>query len=969
MLVAWISGGVLEEQLGGAVAQFVGGLPDGGQGHDPVGRKVDVVVADQGYVVGHTESGAGEPSIYAEGHHVVAAEDAGGHGAIKQAAGGEDAVLDANAVLDHLQHRLARFQAGAGQGFSSAYRLRAGSWDSEVVRSQQSILVPYAGPALCSGQRLEWTVKVWTDLGESEWSVPAFWEMGLLDPSDWTARWIEPHDAEDLGGRRPHPVRYLRGSVSLPEDFGSARLHVTAHGIYEFFINGHRVGDLELSPGFTSYESTLQVQAFDVATLLRPGPNVLGAILSGGWVKWTRLYRDRYPLGLLAQLNVQHRGTGLLRFGTGQGWVSGEGEIRTADLYEGEVVDRRMAQSDWLEPTVSLEGWKPVGVRDYDPRRLAASPSPPVRRVQELPPLTVARLSGGSVVVDLGQNINGWVRLRNLGPSGTTLTLTHGESLHPDGSVRPVTWPDTGWHESAPGAPFQQDLIVAAGSQGEVFEPRHTTHGFRYAQIDGHPGTIADSDVTGVVVHTDLRRTGWFECSDPRINRLHEAAVWSFRGNACEIPTDCPTRERVGWTGDWQIFFPSAAFLYDVAGFAQKWLRDLASDQRADGMVWHGAPNPEPLEQYASMPPGNAGFGDAAVLVPWGMYLAYGDLGILERQWDSMVRWVGYVERLARDHRHPSRVAVRPDAAPHERYLWDTGFHWGEWNEPGMLPPGASPQTVAEFVRSLHTADHGNVATADFHRSAAVMARVAELLGRASEATRYGLLANRVREAWQREFLGEDGGVLPGTQADHVRALAFGLVPNEKRGAVAANLVGLIRRVGMHLGTGFLSTPYLLPVLADTGHLDVAYALLFQDTEPSWLAMIDRGATTIWEQWNGIDEHGQAHESLNHYSKGSVITFLHQYVAGLRQNDDSAAYRRILIEPRPGGGITSAQARLAAPLGRIESTWHIDVTRFVLEVTIPPGCAAEVRLPDGSRHTARPGRTGYSCAVAPTTAK
>ncbi|SEE56283.1 family 78 glycoside hydrolase catalytic domain [Jiangella alba] len=843
--------------------------------------------------------------------------------------------------VEHVEHPLGltvatprlswRLPSGANR--QTAYRLRAGGWDSGRVASDQSLLVPYAGRPLRSGERLDWTVKVWTDAGESAWAEPAWWEMGLLAADDWVAQWIEPPQPP-AGSTSPHPAHLVSGVARVDRSCERARLHVTAHGIYEFFINGERVGDAELTPGFTSYESTLQVQTFDVTDLIVVGQNKLDAVLSGGWVKWTRRYRH-VPLGLLAQLHVLQTDGSLARFGTGPDWIAAASVVRTADLWHGQVVDLRAERGTG----------DPVRTRDFDPKRLRSSPAPPVRRIEELRAVSVTRVSATRQVIDLGQNVNGWIRLSKLGPEGTTLTVTYGEALDHDGDV--TVDHVTGLDPEHSGS-FQTDKVTTTGRPGATFEPRHTTHGFRYARVEGHPEDFDVDDVTGVVVHTDLRRTGWFECSDDRVNKLHEAAVWSFRGNACDIPTDCPTRERAGWSGDWQIFVSTAAFLYDVAGFSVKWLRDLAADQRPDGVVSHCVPNPEPDSFYADFPPGSAGWGDAAVIVPWEVYRAYGDLEVLEQQWPSMTSWVDYAARTAREHRHLLRKAARPASAPHEPFLWDTGFHWGEWLEPGADMSGA---TIAE----LRARDHGTIATAYLYHSARLLAQVAAALDRATDAGRYSDLAESVRLAWQTEFIREDGTIEPDTQASYVRALAFDLLPPEFRPGATERLVDLIRKADNHLGTGFLATPYLLPVLADNGHLDVAYELLFQDTEPSWLAMIDRGATTIWEQWNGIDKTGTPNASLNHYSKGAVVSFLHRYTAGIRMLDSAPAYRRFMIEPRPGGGITSAQATHDSPYGRIRSSWRVDGERFSLDVTVPPGTTAEVRLPDGRTFEARPG--------------
>ena len=458
----------------------------------------------------------------------------------------------------------------------------------------------------------------------------------------------------------------------------------------------------------------------------------------------------------------------------------------------------------------------------------------------------------------------------------------------------------------------------------------------------------------GVFVHTDMRRTGWFASSDERLDRFHEAAVRSFRGNACDIPTDCPHRERHGWTGDWQLYVPTASFLYDVAGLSTKWLRDVAVDQWPDGTVANISPTPrnEGREGPIAFLNGSAGWGDAAVIVPWEIYRAYGDVQVLDELWPTMVRWLDRAERMAREQRHPSRIARNPEPAPHERYLWDTGFHWGEW-----LEPGEGPGPMEEFV----AADKGDVATAFFAHSAGLMARIAALLGREDDADRYAGLAAEVRAAWQAEYLDEDGRLTPDTQANHVRALAFDLVPEELRAAVADRLVELIRKADTHLGTGFLSTPYLLPVLADTGHLDVAYELLQQDSEPSWLVMVDRGSTTVWERWNGVSEDGVPHESLNHYSKGAVVSFLHRYTAGIELVEP--AYRRFRVRPRPGGGLTSAEAVHDSPYGRIASAWRIEGDTLQLRVVVPAGTTAEVVLPDGTTLPAAPGEHTFTSTL------
>jgi len=801
-------------------------------------------------------------------------------------------------------------------------------------------------------------VRVWTDQGESSWSEPVVLDSGLQD-ADWTAVWVgvdEPHRPEK--GHRP--AHWLR-SVFQADPAVPTRLSVTALGLYEVFVNGARVGDVELAPGYTQYRDRVQYQSYDVTPLLRPGPNVVAVLLADGWYRGqVGIPRAADQFGtdtaLRLQLESPHspdRADWTVVAGTDTSWRSAPSHVLVADLIGGQQEDRRLVEPDLHDPDHDDSTWHPVV-----PRRVAVaivSPvAPPPRRVEQLRPVSVTRGPNGAQIVDLGQNINGWVRLDDLGPAGTTLTLRHGEHLDADGSL------DTAHLDvdipifPAPLPLGQIDLVTSAGRDGDSFEPRLTTHGFRFVSIEGHPGELGPDDVTGVVVHSDLRRTGWFSCSDDRLNRLHEAVVWSLRGNMCDIPTDCPQRERAGWTGDWQVFAPTAAYLFDVLGFTRKWLRDVALDQRADGCVANVSPCP-PAEGFGGPMAGlngSAGWGDVVVSTPWQLHQAYGDDSLLHETWTTATRWVDYAADRAQQGRHPARAAARPTAAPHERYLWDTGFHWGEWLEPGF--------DLSDFG-AFAGADKSEVATAYLHRSAATLVRIGELLGAAPEVLApYREVADGARAAWQAEFVGADGTLAVRTQASHVRALAFGLVPDERRAKVATDLVQLVAEAGGHLATGFLSTGLLLPALAEAGQVEAAYALLMQDGEPSWLAMVERGATTVWEHWNGIDADGVAHDSLNHYSKGAVVSFLHEHVAGLRPT--SPGYRTFEVRPTPGGGLTWARTRHDSPYGPIEVAWRLEGGSLTLDLDVPGGTTAQVTLPDGTTASATPGHHTWRVA-------
>ncbi len=823
---------------------------------------------------------------------------------------------------------------------------------SGEVASAESVLRPWPFGPLGSRSTVTWRVRAKSDGAWSDWSEPCEFETALLSATDWNASFIAAEEAWGRPPRGDRPAQYFQRSFFVDQSPQRARVYATAHGVYELHLDGERLGDLELTPGFTAYRTHLEFQTYDVTDALTAGEHTLVATVSDGWWRGAVGYTHQdlsfgTVLALLAQVELSSADGNLVTIGTDSSWqTSAEGPIVGADLMEGERVDQRV-------PFPPQSGWNSVRIVAEPDARLTVSPAPPTRRVAGFRPVTARRLDTNRQVVDIGANINGWVRLRGsvLGPADNRVRLRHGELLGGDGDVDTGHLASDDYFTKTLIDVGQVDQVISAGSGAPDFEPRHTSHGFQYVGIEGATD-ISPDDLTGIMVHADMRRTGWFDCSDDRLNALHEATVLSFRDNVCEVPTDCPTRERAGWTGDWQIFVPTAAFLYDVAGFSQRWLRDLAADQWADGRVSNYAPDPHSgpgrEDGPAKYMTGSAGWGDAAVYVPLQIWQSYGDVDILGHQYESMQRWVNFALRRAADYRHPTRVAERPQPAPHEQYLWDIGFHWGEWCEPGSEP---GPILRGE-------ADVAEVATAYLYRSLRALAEVATLLGKDPDAERYLSLAEKARAAWRAEFVGKDGEIRRGTQANLVRALAFGLVDSDERERVSADLVKVIRNAGTTVGTGFLATPFLLPVLADHGHLDVAFDLLLQTQPPSWLHMIEAGATTIWENWEGLIQNGSG--SLNHYSKGAVVSFLHQYVAGLRPIGGVPAYRRFEVKPVLGGGLRHAHARLDTPHGTVSSSWKLEGETFALEVLAAPGTEVDVTLPDGSKATRGPGRHRFT---------
>ena len=818
-----------------------------------------------------------------------------------------------------------------------------------AATTDQRLYVPWPWQALRSRQRVQWRVRAGASGGWSAWSA---FEAGLLD-ADWTAAWISPVEHEDPGyGHRP--AHLLTTHFELPGPVQSARLYATALGLYTAAVNGERTGAAELSPGSTSYDRTLYAQAFDVTSSLEPGRNRMDLELSDGWYRG-QVGAFRLPagwgttLGARAELHIELRDGSRRVILTDGTWTSAASTTTRADLMDGQSVD--VGRRD--EPTVE------VLVDRVEAPPIDWSPAPPVRVIDSRPPEQVREIRQGVWVADFGQNASGWIRLEDLGPEGTRTVIEYGEHLGPDGDL------STSHLDShRPGEPariFSQRDEVTAGPVPAVFEPRHTVHGFQYARISRDGSSLDTSALSMQVVHTDLRRTGEFACSNEDLNRLHSIGEWSFLGNAVDVPTDCPTRERVAWTGDYQVFISTASRLRDVLGFSRKWLRSVRDDQLEDGRIANFSPDGRRIknnldDQFAMMT-GSAGWGDAIVAVPWALYEEYGDAAVLAENWDPMDRWVQWALDKARTTRHHTRAQLAPEPEPFEEYLWDGTFHWGEWTEPkkrdadGKLIDPVQDNPMAWFME-----DKGEVGTAYLYRSAATLSRAAHVLGRAEEAAKYADIAESVRQAWQAAYLRVDGTTATDSQASYVRALSFGLLPEDARVPAVDRLVELIRDAGTHLGTGFLSTGDLLQVLVEAGREDVAYELLLQRSAPSWLYMVDKGATTIWESWEGIDREGNAHDSLNHYSKGTVLRFLHEYTLGLRQDPGSVAWQSIVIAPTPGPDLTWARGSHETPNGTITVHWQLDGDELRIDADIPAETKARIVFPDGAEYTAGPGR-------------
>lgn len=756
----------------------------------------------------------------------------------------------------------------------------------------------------------------------------------------------------EVGQRPVYLVRREFGIHGVP---ASASLRASAHGIYTAYLNGVRVGLDELTPGYTEYSVRTQMQSYQVAHLLIEGANALVFELADGWYRGAvglLQAGDQYGsnVELWAEVVDDEQGNHAPLVSTDGDWRSGPSHILSADLFMGQVEDQNRYNPLAYLTHFDDSGWVKVQECAYQGVLLAQAVEPN-RVVEYLAPKSIRRLGPTVQVVDFGQNLNGWVKLSQLGPKGTRITLTHGEWLDSDGDVTlenlNVNFPIF----PHPVDCHQIDSVISSGEPRVSFEPRYTTHGFQFVRVEGLVEDLEPTAISAAVVHTDLRRIGRFASSDARLNWLQEASVWSFRGNACDVPTDCPTRERSGWTGDWQLYAETAAFLFDVREFNRKFLADVRLNQKPDGMVMNIAPFERvSTEGIPGASNGSSGWGDVLVQAPLMMYRDYGDTDQLTENFDAMLAWLKFAANLAATGRHPSRAGA--PKKPNEDYLWDTGYHWGEWMEAGV---------EFDFFK-FRESDKGLVATSYLYRSARDTGAIAQLLGKPGAIVSWlEELAAGASRAWADEYLNADGTLAVPTQANYARSLAFGLFPDALAANAAAELNRLVVANGYRLATGFLTTPMLLPVLADHGYADTAYRLLFQEQEPSWLAMRDRGATTIWEQWHGVDADGKPHESLNHYSKGAVITFLHQYLAGLKPL--APAYSRFSVAPVLTPEVDWIQLELMTPNGLIEVEWRRTDKDFTLEVLVPEGTEAEVRLPNGATKLLGGGEHALSCAL------
>ncbi len=784
-------------------------------------------------------------------------------------------------------------------------------WATGKVASEQSVLVPYAGSPLESNQRYTWQVRVWDNLGNvSAWSTPAFWHTAFFSPSDWKARWIKAGFEEDTLSR---PSPYFRRNFNLKKQVKSATAFITAQGLYEARLNGKRIGDLYLTPFWTAYQKRLQYQVYDVTQLLQQGENTVGAVLGSGWFRgflaWSN-HKNIYgkELALLFQMEITYIDGSKETIISDENWKSNTGSILYSEIYHGETIDARKEEKAWDTPKFNDSQWTGVRLADYK-GELLATYNEGIRKQETFKPIKIFKTPKGEQVIDFGQNLVGWVQVRVSGKAGDKITLYHAEVLDKQGNF---------YTENLRVAKQKNEYILK-GEGEEFFEPHFTFQGFRYIKIENFSGEIKPEMFTAVALYSDMKKTGEFTSSHPLINQLQHNIQWGQNGNFLDVPTDCPQRdERLGWTGDAQAFARTATFNRRVHNFFAKWLKDVAIDQaEANGAVPFVVPNV--LGKGAS---GSAGWADAATIIPWDMYLAYGDKQILENQYESMKSWVGFMEKNSTN------------------YLWNRGFHFGDWL----------------FYRP-HDDNDGRAAVTDkyliaqcfFAHSTNLVLKTAKVLGKADDIDKYAMLLKNIKDAFMKEYMTPSGRLVSSTQTAYVLALNFDMLPEHLRPQAAERLAENVKSYGNHLTTGFLGTPYLCHVLTRFGYLDVAYDLLLQETYPSWLYPVKMGATTIWERWDGIKPDSSFQtptmNSFNHYAYGAIGDWIYRTVTGIDTDENGVGYKKITIKPHLTTKLTHAKSEYQTYYGKIVSEWKTENGKTTFTIEIPTNTTAVISLP------------------------
>ncbi len=785
-------------------------------------------------------------------------------------------------------------------------------WDSRKVEGDQSAQVEYRGKPLASRAKCFWKVRIWDQDGqESAWSQPALWTMGLLDPTEeFKAKWIGYEPATDPPTTRPSPMScpLLRKQFSIDQPIRRVTLYASALGNYQIHINGTTVGKDYFTPDWTDYHKRVYYNTYDVTQLVHAGDNAIGGMLAAGWYAGAlclqhegKHYGD-FPR-LAAQLEIELADGSRKTVATDDSWRTTQGPILEGEFQAGETYDATQEIEGWDQPGLDDSKWRAVCVTEKIDARLQAFPGVTVQETVQFKPVKITEPSPGKFIFDMGQNFSGVARIKVRGPRGTRIVMRFGEWLNQDGTL---------YNENYQGARCI-DTYVLKGEGEEIWQPRFTYRGYQYVEVSGLPSKPDTDTVTGIALNSATPRTSEFECSSPMVNKLFNNICWTQLANFVSVPTDCPQRdERMGWTGDAQIYIRTASYNADVAAFFTKWLVDLDDTQLPTGEFADVAPEISKPKVF-NLAHGKPGWGDAGVICPWTIYHVYKDRRQLAQHYPAMVRWVEFSRKQTRDLLMPNRGR-------------------SDW-----LPIGSStPKDV--------------FATAHFAQSTRLTALAAQALGKDDDAKKYSELFEQIKAAFNKAYVSEDGKIKGNTQACYAMALAFDLLPAEKRQLAGKRLVDDIKAHDDRLTTGFSGTALLLPMLSATGHTNVAYQLLLSEKFPSWGFMIKQGATSLWENWDGVTPEKGFQDpranSLAHYAFGAVGQWMFQNMAGI--DTDEAGFQKLLIRPEPGPGIDWIKASYHSLHGQIRSAWKRENGRLTFDITIPANSSATILLPTNS---------------------
>ena len=724
---------------------------------------------------------------------------------------------------------------------------------------------------------------------EAQWLVED-WKSGIV---------VNENEICDLTIGRPKqylPAPYLRKEFTVATGVKRAIVYATAQGVYELSLNGQRVSNDVFMPGWTDYKQRIYYTAYDVTDLLKEGPNAIGAILGDGWFRGniSCIGQNKYgnKLRLKAQLHIDYQNGQSEILATDSDWKASYGPILESDMQAGEVYDARLEMPGWSQAGFDQSSWSPIVTGASLKPLLQAYPGVPVRAVKELPAVKVSEPTPGTYVFDLGQNFSGWARLKVNGQAGDEVTMIFAEMLKDDGSAYTINL------RSARAV----DTYVLKGGGEEVWEPRFTFHGFRYVQVTGLKEKPTADTITGIVLYSDSPESSSFECSNPMVNKIQENIVWGQRSNYLEVPTDCPQRdERLGWTGDTQVFIRTGCYNQDVSEFFTKWMVDLMDTQNRQGLFGNQAP--------VFHGHGAAAWACAGIICPWTIYKVYGDTRMIETHYDAMVR---YMDACGKDGLGGRKVHT-----------------WGDWLAPGGRPP-------TEFISAAYHA-----------YTTSLMAEMAVALGKIDDATKYNKQFQDIRAHFQKTFVKADGKIGRELQTAYCMALSFDLLTAAQRKQAEAHLIERIKADNYHLTSGFLGIPILLPTLTDMGRSDIAYRMIQNTTYPSWGYSIEQGATTIWERWNSYSKDRGFGDvkmnSFNHYSLGACGEWMFRSMLGIET--DGAGFKKITMKPELGEGITWAKGHYDSIQGRIGSDWKIENKTFHWNITVPANTTATVYVP------------------------